>query len=195
MNHQIALYGSTVSVTNELVATTAAGKMHMQDLAGSISNVLPVAASAHIAFSQVGGALATMTMQGMSTRRATMNLANMIRALLNPTAAAGTEMKNLGLNANEVSSHLGSAGLTGTLSQLTDAILKNQQGGMVLSSTFNQMSGPAKAIAEQISAGTISTSGPPAGRARRPRIAALQRGPERDRWLPPRHRGHGRPAH
>jgi hypothetical protein len=146
-----------VAVTDELVTTVASGKMHMQDLATSIANVLPVAASAHLSFAQVGGALATMTAQGMTARRASMNLANEIRSLLDPSAAASEEMAALGLNANTVSSHLGSEGLTGTLDELTNAILKNTSGGSVLVGYMNQMTPAARSLAQQILAGSIST--------------------------------------
>ena len=146
-----------VSVTSELVATVASGKMHMQDLASSISNVLPVAASMHLSFAQVGGAMATMTMQGMSARRASMNLANMLRSMVSPTAAAAKEMQALGLNANTVSQNIGRVGLTGTLQELQDAILRNTKGGSVLIGDMKAMTPAAQALAQQIMAGTIST--------------------------------------
>jgi hypothetical protein len=144
-------------VTNELIATVASGKMHMDDLATSIGNVLPVAAKAGISLAQVGGALATMTMQGMTTRRASMNLANAIRALESPSATASAEMKDLGLNANSISKNLGKVGLTGTLDELTEAILKNSKGGTVMASGFNSMTPAVKQMAEGILAGKVTT--------------------------------------
>ncbi len=126
-------------VTNELVETVASGKMHMQDLAGAISAVLPVAAAAHISFAQVGGAIATMTSQGTSAQQASQDLAATIRALQNPSEVQISEMEQLGLNANNVSTQLGKKGLTGTLSELVGAIT-NQMGpaGTVLLNTFKQ---------------------------------------------------------
>jgi hypothetical protein len=147
-----------VSVTNQLVATVASGKMHMQDLATSLSNVLPIAASAHISLAQVGGAMATMTSQGMTARRASMNLANMIRALVSPSAASSAEMKNLGLNANDVAKNVGKVGLTGTLDTLTEAILKSSKGGSALAATFNGMAPATKGYAREILAGKVSTN-------------------------------------
>ena len=144
-------------VTNELIATTASGKMHMDDLAKSLGNVLPVASAAGISLAQVGGALATMTMQGMTTRRAAMNLANAIRALESPNATASNEMRDFGLNANKVSSQLGKVGLTGTISELTQAILTHTKGGMVLASTYDNLSAKAKGYATAVLAGTITS--------------------------------------
>src|SRR5580700_7741944 len=148
---------AAVKVTNELVATVASGKMHMEDLATSISNVLPIAASAHISFAQVGGALATMTAQGMTARRASMNLANMIRSLISPSATASGEMKALGLNANDISRNIGKEGLTGTLNILTEAILKSSKGGEALAASFDGMDPATKGLARGILAGKVST--------------------------------------
>lgn len=126
-----------VDVTNQLVATVSAGKMHMQDLAGSLSNVVPLASSAGISFAQVGGAIATMTGHGMSADQATQDLANTIRSLQAPNSVAVQEMQALGLNSNQVSQQLGQKGLTGTLSELTEAITSHMgPAGTVLQSTF-----------------------------------------------------------
>lgn len=146
------------SITNQLITTVASGKMHMDDLATSLGNVLPIAASAGISLAQVGGAMATMTMQGMSTRRASMNLAATIRSLESPNNVAAGEMQKLGLNANEVSTNLGKMGLTGTIDELTGAVLANTKGGMVMATGFDAMSAPAKALAEQILAGSVSSA-------------------------------------
>ena len=144
---------------DELVATVATGKMHMQDLATAVASVLPIAASAHIAFSQVGGAIATMTAQGITTRRASMGLANMIRALVAPTSATSAEMKLMGLNANSVAQNVGKVGLTGTLDQLTEAVLRNSKGGSVMAASFSGMGTAAKGLATQILEGTITAKG------------------------------------
>jgi hypothetical protein len=149
--------GQATSFTNQMVAAVGAGKMTMQDLASSLAAVLPIAASAHISFAQVGGAVATMTGQGMSARQATQDLASMIRNLLHPSATASAEMKALGLNALDVSSHLGKAGLTGTLQTLTEAILNNTHGGSVLVGYMHEMTPAAQGVARAILSGSIST--------------------------------------
>lgn len=126
----------STSVMNQMIATVAAGKMHMQDLAASLSNVLPVAAAAHISFAQVGGAIATMTAQGMSADQATQDLANTIRSLQNPNGTAIKEMTALGLSSNQVADDLGKKGLTGTLSDLTAAVASHVKGGDVFISSL-----------------------------------------------------------
>jgi TP901 family phage tail tape measure protein len=126
-----------VNMMNQLIATTAAGDMRMQDLASSLGNVAPLAAAAGLKFAQVGGAMATMTAQNMSAQQASQDLANTIRALSNPNNVAIKEMQNLGLNSNDLSKNLGKRGLTGTLEILTNAVATHTKGGEVLISTFN----------------------------------------------------------
>jgi hypothetical protein len=96
---------------------------------------------------------------GMSARQGTQDLAATIRALLHPSGEATQEMRAMGLNALDVENNLGKEGLTGTLGELTDAILKNTQGGNVLLGYMNQMSPAAKGLAQEILQGKISTEG------------------------------------
>ena len=61
----------------------------------------------------------------------------MIRALVAPTSAVSAEMKLMGLNANSVAQNVGKVGLTGTLDQLTEAVLRNSKGGSVMAASFS----------------------------------------------------------
>jgi hypothetical protein len=128
-----------VAVTNMMIAAVAHGKMTMQDLAGSIATVLPLAARAHLSFAQVAGAISTMTAQGMSAHQVTDDLRNGIKSLLQPSAVQVAEMQQLGINSNAVSKNLGKNGLTGTITMLQEAILRHMgPSGMVLMSAFNR---------------------------------------------------------
>jgi hypothetical protein len=98
-----------------------------------------------------------MTAQGMTARRASMNLANLIRALISPSATASAEMKSFGLNANKVAQDVGKEGLTGTLGTLTEAILRNSKGGQALAASFAGMTPASKQLAEGILAGKVSS--------------------------------------
>ena len=135
----------SVSVTNQMIAAVSAGKMNFQDFAGSLSAVLPVANAAHLSFAQVGGAVATMTAQGMSAQQATQDLANTIRALQNPNQVAINEMQQLGLDSNQVSQQLGKKGLTGTLETLTQSITSHMgPAGLVIMDAFNKSKSAAE---------------------------------------------------
>jgi hypothetical protein len=65
-------------------------------------------------------------------------------------------MQAMGLNANTVASQLGSRGLTGTLTTLTEAILKNSKGGMVMAGDMKAMTPSAQALSEKILSGSVS---------------------------------------
>jgi TP901 family phage tail tape measure protein len=127
---------TATQMMNALISTVSAGDMKMEDLAGGLGNVAPLAASAGLSFSQVGGAIAVMTAQNMSADQAMQDLANSIRSLQNPNNVAIQEMAQLGINANDVSSNLGKRGLTGTLDMFTEALAKHTHGGQVFIDTL-----------------------------------------------------------
>ena len=159
------------SVTNQLVAASGEAKTTMQEFAGSLSTVLPVASAAGLSFAQVGGAIATLTSHGTSADEATQELSNTIRALQAPNAVAVKEMQQFGISSVDVAKNLGKNGLTGTIGYLTQTILKNMgPSGTVLLKTFNQssyaaqaaqtaynnLSGGAKKLATEYKNGTLT---------------------------------------
>lgn len=138
---------------DQLIAVVQNGKTTTEALAASLSNVLPIASAAGLSFEQVGGAMATMTGEGMSAQQAAQDLANSIRSLQNPNSVAINEMAQMGLNANQVSQQLGKKGLTGTLEELTSAIAQHMgPSGQVIMSTFQQAKAAASDANQEIAA-------------------------------------------
>ncbi len=138
---------------DQLIAVVQNGKTTTEALASSLSNVLPIASAAGLSFAQVGGAMATMTGEGMSAQQAAQDLANTIRGLQSPNQVAINEMQAFGLNANQVSQQLGKKGLTGTLEELTSAITQHMgPSGQVIMSTFQQAKSAAADANQEISA-------------------------------------------
>lgn len=128
----------STTITNQMIAAVGHGKMTFGEFAGSLSTVLPIAASAGLKFEEVGGAIATLTNHGTSAQEATQELANAIRNLQAPNNVAIQEMQRLGVSSVDVQTHLGERGITGTLQMLQQAILsKMGPAGTVLLSTFN----------------------------------------------------------
>jgi TP901 family phage tail tape measure protein len=115
----------TTEVMNALIATEGEGKTNLEALAGSMSTVLPTAASAKIGLNEVLGAMATMTAQGTPAKQAATYLRQTIGQLANPSAKAANEMQNLGLSAVKVGQEMGTKGLAATLTTITDAIEKH----------------------------------------------------------------------
>ncbi|KFF31645.1 phage tail tape measure protein [Bifidobacterium bombi] len=127
------------SVTNQLVAASGEAKTTMQEFAGSLSTVLPVASAAGIGFDQVGGAIATLTSHGTSAQESTQELANTIRNLQAPNQVAVKEMQQFGISSVDVAQNLGKRGLTGTIGYLSETILQKMgPSGTILLDAFNQ---------------------------------------------------------
>lgn len=123
----------------KMVEATAHGKMSMEDFASSIHSVLPNAAALHIDFSQVAGAMAEMTAQGVSAQQAAQNLNHMIVKLAAPTAGMTSAMASYGLSATDVAQRLGERGLTGTMELVNKAIMDHMgPAGLTLRSAFEQ---------------------------------------------------------
>ncbi|MEW2301970.1 phage tail tape measure protein [Streptomyces sp. NPDC006655] len=135
----------SVRVMNALKTAAGEGKMTMEEFAGSLSTVLPLASANKIGFDQVAGALATLTQHGTSAREGTQELASTIRNLAKPNDVAVKEMQRFGLSSIDVSTKLGKRGLTGTLDMLSKAVLsKMGPSGTVLISAFNKSTQAAK---------------------------------------------------
>lgn len=113
---------TSTEAVNGLLMVVSSGKTHMQDLAGSMGSVLPLASSLGVSFPQVGGAIATMTNAGMDAQRASQDLANAMRALSAPNGAASKSMAAVGLTANQVSDSLSNKGLAATLQLVEDHV-------------------------------------------------------------------------
>ena len=109
------------SATSGLVATVAAGKTHLADLSSSLSKVLPTASALKIPFDQIGGAMATMTAQGVTARLAATHLNSTLIAMANPSKVASTAMSTVGLTSQQVTNTLQHQGLTAALQEVTDA--------------------------------------------------------------------------
>lgn len=116
---------------NALITAVADGKTHMQDMASAMGSVLPLASSLGISFPQVSGAIAVMTNAGMDAQRASQNLANAIRSLAAPNAAAQKSMTAVGLSAQQLKDTLTTQGLAGAIQLIEDHVGKKFPAGSV----------------------------------------------------------------
>ncbi len=164
----------SVMVMNELKAAAGESKTTMEEFAGSLSTVLPIASANHISFAQVAGSLATLTQHGTSAKDATHELAATIRNLAAPNMVAIKEMGQLGISSQDVSSKLGQRGVAGSLNYLSETVLRKMgPSGKVLLNTFLQsqsagqgvttmlgaMTPATRALAEQFIHGSITSKG------------------------------------
>ena len=126
------------NVTSKLVAAVGAGKSTFEGFTGALHNVLPVASAAHVSMDDVLGSIASMTVHGMSADQATQDLAHSIGKMMSPTQQMTSELSQLGINSSQLSDDLGKKGISGTLDEISDAIM-NKMGpaGKVMLNAFN----------------------------------------------------------
>src|SRR5437764_3183487 len=111
-----------VKVQNELITASGLSKTTMQDFAGSLSSVVPLASALHVSFAEVGGAIATMTQHGETADNATQNLSNLLTNLAGQNNVASQAMQQLGINTIDLQKHLGDRGIYGTLQIVEKAL-------------------------------------------------------------------------
>jgi len=106
-------------VTSQMVEAVSFGKTNFDSFSGSMHNILPLASSLHLSFSDVSGVLAEMTAHGTSADQASQNIAQAMRSLMAPTGTMQKEFKALGISSEDVSKHLSKDGLSGTMEWLS----------------------------------------------------------------------------
>lgn len=132
-------------VVNTYIAAVSEGKTTFQDFASSLSTVQALAASAGIKLGDMTGVLATLTDHGVSAQEATQQMAFTIRSLEAPSNVAVNTMAQLGISATDVSQQLGQKGLSGTVLDLSRAVLQHMgPSGLVLLNAFNQSAAAAQ---------------------------------------------------
>jgi TP901 family phage tail tape measure protein len=118
-------FGSTgltaAQAVNTLIATVSHGKTHMQDLASSLSQILPTASAARVSLDDTAAAMATMTGEGVPAAQAATYLRQTIISLEAPGSKAVSTLKEIGLTSADVSTEMQHS-LPGALQMITDAL-------------------------------------------------------------------------
>jgi TP901 family phage tail tape measure protein len=117
---------SAAKATDILVATVREGKGEADAIAGSIGNVIPIAAQLGVEFEEVGAAVAAMTRIGVDADTAVTNLSGVMNALIKPAKDAQTALKGIGTSAEEVRDMLERRGLLATLQFLEERFKGNE---------------------------------------------------------------------
>lgn len=121
---------SPTEAMNAMITAVSHGKTTLQLFSSSLATVLPTAQTAGLSFQQVAGAIATMTSEGSTAQRATQNLRSAIQGLSGPSNTQMDIWQQMGLNVTDITTKLGSRGLTGTLQVLVDAVNKQTSAGI-----------------------------------------------------------------
>lgn len=138
---------AAADVTSKLITAVSFGKTSFQDLSGSMHTILPLAASMHLGMADVTGVLAEMTAHGVSADQATQQMANAMRNLAAPTGTMQKEFKLLGTTSKEVTGHLSSQGLAGTMQYLSQVALRaGAEGTPAYTAALKKLMGTASGL-------------------------------------------------
>ena len=136
---------SAADITSKMIEAVAHGKTNLQDFAGSFASIVPAASAAGISFDDVGAALANMTNHGFSAQRASQNLAQALRSLLNPTNKMMGAFDQYGVSAATLKEKLhGPNGLTDAMEYLSQAASKaGKEGTPEFAAALKELMGTA----------------------------------------------------
>ncbi|MEV6449650.1 phage tail tape measure protein, partial [Amycolatopsis sp. NPDC051716] len=126
-------------VTGQMIAAVAHGKTTFGEFTGALGQVQASAANAHIPVDDLYASLAQMTVHGISAQQAAQNLNRAITTLQKPSQDMTQGLANIGINAADLADHLSSKGLSGTLEEISLAIMNHMgPAGKVMIDAFNQ---------------------------------------------------------
>jgi TP901 family phage tail tape measure protein len=106
-------------VSDVLFQTVNKGVLTFEELASQIGDVLPIAAQLGVPLEDVGGAMATITLHGVSAAEASTQLKQVLVSILKPSEALAGTIKDMGFQTGEAA--LKTLGLEGFLQRLSTA--------------------------------------------------------------------------
>lgn len=104
-------------VTDTFFATVKAGKTTVPELSRALGKVAPIAASLGIEFAELGGGIAALTAQGLSTAESVTGLRSALSNIQKPSKQARIEAERLGITFNSAGLQA-AGGLGGLLKQI-----------------------------------------------------------------------------
>lgn len=176
-------YGTdqAADVMSKMVTATSLAKTNFQDFSGSLHSAEPLIANIgksqglngdqmHHLMADLYGLGAQMTQTGETAQHSFELIGHATSKLLGPTAQMRGIMGSLGLDAEDITDHLGERGVAGTLQLLQQALQAHTKDGMVdldvhyqsaqaaraEAEAYAALPAAARAVADQIKDGTLS---------------------------------------
>jgi TP901 family phage tail tape measure protein len=109
---------TAIQVTDAMVAAVRTGKIPVDELAGSIGQVIPLAAQAGVSFQQVVGVAASLSHVGVAVDKSMTGLRYLLTNLIKPTAQANKILGSMGMTADQLRNQLGTKGLLYVMQEL-----------------------------------------------------------------------------
>lgn len=136
---------SAADVTSKMITAVSFGKTSLQEFSGAFASIVPAASAAGISFNDVAAALAEMTNHGFTANRASQNLAQALRSLLNPTGPMKKAFDEFGVSSDTLKAKLaGPNGLTDAMQYLaTKAEKAGKEGTPAFAAALKLLMGTA----------------------------------------------------
>jgi TP901 family phage tail tape measure protein len=112
--------------TEIMVATAREGNFEVSQLAGSLGQVLPVAASMGVSFEEVGSFIASFSRVNRDASASVTGLRSYLQTLLNPSDDAEKVLRKVGLSAAALREEVREKGLSQSLLELTARFKGNE---------------------------------------------------------------------
>jgi TP901 family phage tail tape measure protein len=158
------------NVMSKLVTAVGESKTNLNDFAGSLHNVEPVARLAGVSIDQVYGSIARLTQSGTSPDQATQNLAQTMRNFMNPSQQMRDSLGKLHLSAEQLQKDMADpqVGIVGVLKEVSEAIrgqvgpsgqvaidtfYKNADASQALKTAYEGLTPASKAFADELNSG------------------------------------------
>ena len=129
LSSMINAYGESATKTGEysdiIFQTVNAGKTTVQELSGSLSNVIPTAAAYGFSLKDVGASLALMTANGIPTAQATSKLNQMMLEMQKPGGELVKTLSAAGVSAESLGKKVKSGDVIGALQDMDMAFKKS----------------------------------------------------------------------
>lgn len=112
---------------NVIVNTARQGNFETRELAGALGRILPVAAEAGVSLDQVGGAIASLTRQGLPAAEAITQTRAVLTALNKPSEEGRKILRSVGLSFQQIREQIRERGLLETLQSLRERLGGNTE--------------------------------------------------------------------
>ncbi len=123
-------YGSEVlsasEATDVMVATVTEGKVEADQLAGSLGNVVTIAAQSGVTFNELGAAIASLTLVGLPAAEAVTSIRGILVGLQRENSEGAKILTQLGLSYAGLRKQIKEEGLLATLKTLRQALGENE---------------------------------------------------------------------
>lgn len=116
---------TAADAADTLAGAVTESKIPADQLAGSISELLPFGHQMGISFGQIAGSMAALSLQGTGAAQAATQLRAIFAGMLDPSTAAAKGLERVGLSTEAVRQTMSTSGIPAAMEQIKNAIVSH----------------------------------------------------------------------